>query len=101
MSDLFFNTISAKDIFRDAKLHLAQHIDAAAVQAKQTLEAGEYIRQSHREGRSNTSLESTTIGAQRVAQGLAKSLDLGRRKERLFGEHLSETADVLKRLWRR
>ena len=101
MSDAFFDSISGKDLFSNPNVALSQHINAAEAEARQTLQAGEYIRQSHRHGKSNTSLESTAAGAQRVAQQLARTTNLGQRKERLFGEHIRETVDALKLLWRK
>jgi hypothetical protein len=101
MSDAFFDSISGKDVFCNPNLALSQHINAAEAEARQTLQDGEYIRQSHRHGKSNTSLESTAAGAQRVAQQLARTVNLGQRKERLFGEHIRQTADTLRLLWRK
>lgn len=101
MNTTFFDTVSARDLFKKPDLHLSGNIDAAEEEAQHVVESGESIREFHGHGNLNASLESTYEGAQSVADDLAKRVTLGERKERLFGEHIREAIAAFRPLWRK
>jgi hypothetical protein len=101
MSAIFFDTVSARDLFKKPDLHLSANIAAAEEEAQNAVESGEPIREIHSHGNLNTSLESTYEGTQSVADDLAERVTLGERKERLFGENIREAIAAFRPLWRK
>src|SRR4051794_37705572 len=100
MSIRFFDTVSARDLFDNAK-HLSANIGAADDEARRVVASGGQIREAHDHGNINHSLESTCEGAHRVAEDLVDRVDFGQTREPFFGEHIREAVAALRPLWKK
>jgi hypothetical protein len=101
MKTIFFDTISARELFEKSELHLSKNIDESEEEAHLVVESGEPIREIHSHGNLNASRESTYEGARPVADHLAKRVTFGEPKERLFGEHIREAIAAFRPLWKK
>jgi hypothetical protein len=101
MNTMFFDTVSARDLFKNSELHLLKNINDSKEEAHHVVESGEPIREIHGHGNLNASLESTYQGTQRVASYLAEHVTLDEPKERIFGEHIREAIAAFRPLWRK
>jgi hypothetical protein len=102
MNTTIFDQISTREMFgEEADLHLAKNIRDAAGEAHEIVECGEFIRDRHKEGNVNSSLESTYEGVQKVADVVASNITLEERPEPLFGQHFNELIAAFRPLWRK
>jgi hypothetical protein len=102
MNTTSFDSVSVRELFGEKpELHLLKNINASEKEAHKVVESGEFIRDTHNHGNTNSSLKSTYEGARKVADKLAERVTLGERSERLFGEHIREAFAAFRPLFRK